>query len=236
MAIPLFQRDEILKAVLTAPISQAYAQKGQNARIYLPGQWSYIDEDGATAKLDVSIRTRGNFRRMYCELAPLQLNFKKSQVKGTLFAGQNKVKLVAPCVDTPSFRRYVLLEYLAYRILEVLTDHSYRTRLIRLSYVDSDEILQPWTAVTFVIEDDDEDVATVATQSLRKHHGEDSLEVDYIIVQSPFQDIEPDVVQRLRERAEPERLVELLSKLHEESEDYWRKVISDSLLARDPCR
>lgn len=152
--LPLFQQDEILKAVLTAPISQAYAQKGQKARIYLPGHWTYIDENGQTAKLDVSIRTRGNFRRMYCELAPLQLNFKKSQVTGTLFDGQNKLKLVAPCMDTPSFQRYVVLEYLAYRILEILTDYSYRTRLIRLSYVDSDENLEPWTSVTFVIEDD----------------------------------------------------------------------------------
>ena len=152
--LPLFQQDEILKAVLTAPIAQAYAQKGQKARIYLPGQWSYIDENGETAKLDVSIRTRGNFRRMYCERAPLQLNFKKSQVKGTLFAGQNKLKLVAPCMDTPSFQRYVVLEYLAYKIYETLTDYSYRTRLIRLSYVDSDERMKPWTAVTFVIEDD----------------------------------------------------------------------------------
>ena len=152
--LPLFQQDEILKAVLTGPISQAYAQKGQKARIYHPGQWSYIDENGESARLDVSIRARGNFRRMYCDLAPLQLNFKKSQVKGTLFAGQNKVKLVAPCFDTPSFQRYVLLEYVAYRILEILTDHSYRTRLIRLSYVDSDENLKPWTSVVFVIEDD----------------------------------------------------------------------------------
>jgi hypothetical protein len=152
--LPLFADDEILKAVLTAPIAQAYAQKNQDARLYLPGHFSYIDKNGKTAKLDVSIRARGNFRRIYCELAPLRLNFKKSQVKGTLFAGQDKLKLVAPCFDSPSFQRYVVLEYLAYRILQVLTDYSYRTRLIRLSYVDSDEKLEPWTAVAFVIEDD----------------------------------------------------------------------------------
>ena len=96
---PLFRTDTVLKAVLTAPISQTYAQRHQDVRIYFPGQWTYIDEQGETQRLEVSIRTRGHFRREVCQLPPLQLNFKKKEVKGTLFAGQNKVKLVAPCKE-----------------------------------------------------------------------------------------------------------------------------------------
>jgi hypothetical protein len=151
---PLFQNDTVLKAVLTAPISQAYDQRHQDVRIYYPGQWTYIDEAGETQRLQVSIRTRGHFRREVCQLPPLQLNFKKKEVKGTLFAGQNKVKLVAPCKEGQRYQQYVILEYLAYRIYQVLTDHSFSTRLVRLSYVDRDEELEPWTSIGFVIEDD----------------------------------------------------------------------------------
>ena len=151
---PLFQNDAVVKAVLTAPISQVYAQRHQDVRIYFPGQWTYTTEDGATQRLDVSIRTRGIFRREYCQLPPLQLNFKKKQVKETLFAGQNKLKVVAPCKNGPKSQQHVVLEYLAYRIFEIITDHSFGTRLIRLSYVDSDEKRPPWTDLTFVIEDD----------------------------------------------------------------------------------
>lgn len=151
---PLFQDDAVLKAVLTAPISQAYAQRHQEARIYFPGQWTYVDESGETQRLEVSIRTRGHFRREVCDLPPLQLNFKKSQVKGTLFAGQNKLKLVAPCRRGERYQQYVLLEYLAYRMYQILTDHSFTVRLVRLSYVDRDDKLDPWTDFTFVIEDD----------------------------------------------------------------------------------
>jgi hypothetical protein len=151
---PLFQDDAVLKAVLTAPISQAYGQRHQEARIYFPGQWTYIDEDGETQRLDVSIRTRGHFRREVCEFPPLQLNFKKSQVKGTLFAGQNKVKLVAPCKEGKRYQQYVILEYLAYKIYQILTDESFTVRLVRLSYVDRDEKLDPWTDFAFMIEDD----------------------------------------------------------------------------------
>jgi len=151
---PLFQNDTVVKAVLTAPISQVYAQRHQDVRIYFPGQWTYTTDEGATQRLDVSIRTRGVFRREYCQLPPLQLNFKKGQVKETQFAGQNKLKVVAPCKDGAKSQQHVVLEYLAYRTFEILTDHSFGTRLIRLSYVDSDEKLPPWTDLTFVIEDD----------------------------------------------------------------------------------
>ncbi len=67
---PLFQTDEVLKAVLTAPIAQTYAHRHQEVRIYHPGQWTYIDEDDRTQRLDVSIRTRGHFRREVCDLPP----------------------------------------------------------------------------------------------------------------------------------------------------------------------
>jgi len=151
---PLFRDSTPLKAVLTAPISQAYAQRNSEVRLYFPGQWTYLDENGESQRLEVAIRLRGNFRRQYCELPPLRLNFKKSEVKGTLFAGQDKLKLVAPCQQGIESQQKLLLEYLAYRIYEVLTDRSFGSRLIRLSYVDSDEKLKSWTDLAFVIEEE----------------------------------------------------------------------------------
>jgi hypothetical protein len=151
---PLFRDHETLKAVLTAPIAQAYAQRDSEVRLYFPGQWTYLDTEDQPSRLDVSIRTRGNFRREYCELPPLRLNFKKSQVKETLFKGQDKLKLVAPCMHGIESQQALLLEYLAYRTYEILTEYSLGTRLIRLSYVDTDEKLQSWTDLVFVIEDE----------------------------------------------------------------------------------
>ncbi len=151
---PLFRDHETLKAVLTAPITQAYAQRDSDVRLYFPGQWSFVNEAGETQRLEVSIRLRGNFRRQYCELPPLRLNFKKKGVAGTVFAGQDKLKLVSPCQHGIESQQKLLLEFMAYRILEVLTDKSFGARLIRLSYVDSDEKLKSWTDLAFVIEDE----------------------------------------------------------------------------------
>jgi len=167
---PLFQEKAIIKAVLTAPISQAYAQRDQDVRIYFPGQFTFSDSDNETHRLEVSIRTRGHSRRDMCDLPPLQLNFKKSQVKGTLFAKQDKLKLVAPCFRGPAAQQYVLMEYLAYRIFEVLTDSSFGTRLLRLSYIDSDKEMSTRTALVFLIEDDG---------AVGKRLGLDKLRVGY---------------------------------------------------------
>ena len=41
---PLFRDHTVLKAVLTAPIAQTYAQRNSDVRLYHPGQWTYIDE------------------------------------------------------------------------------------------------------------------------------------------------------------------------------------------------
>lgn len=151
---PLFQDHNILKAVLTAPIAQTYAQRTSDVRLYHPGKWTYVDADGQSHRLDVSIRIRGNFRKEYCELPPIRLNFKKSQVTGTLFHGQDKLKLVSPCQHGIESQQKLLLEYLAYRTFEILTDYSFGARLIRLSYVDTDEKRKPWTDLAFVIEDE----------------------------------------------------------------------------------
>jgi hypothetical protein len=153
-ANPLFQDSEVLKAVLTAPIAQTYAQRHQDIRLYFPGQWTFIDSAGQTQRLEVSIRTRGHFRREYCDKPPLQLNFKKKQVEGTLFAGQDKLKLVGPCKQDERHQQYVILEYLAYKIFEIITDRSFKVRLVRLSYVDRDEKIESWSSFGFVIEDD----------------------------------------------------------------------------------
>jgi hypothetical protein len=83
---PLFASDQVLRAVLSAPISQAYQQKKKETQLYLDGSWSYRQAEEEPIRLSVKIRARGNFRKKTCALAPLQLNLKKKEVENTLFA------------------------------------------------------------------------------------------------------------------------------------------------------
>lgn len=164
---PLFLDDTILQATLTAPLSVAYGQKEQEDRDFLRGRWEYLDDAGKPQPLAVSIRARGNFRRLNCDLPPLQLNFKKSEVGDSVFAGQNKLKLVSPCAYGKNHQQRLILEYLAYRTLEVLTEHSLRTRLLKLNYVDERQSLKLWSHLAFLIEDTDEMARRLSMQRAR---------------------------------------------------------------------
>jgi hypothetical protein len=102
--------------------------------------------------LDLQIRTRGNFRHKTCDLPPLRLNFKKSQTDGTLFDKQNIMKLVVHCENSEKYEQIVLKEFLAYRVFNAITDLSFRVRLLRVTYVDSEELRKQQTYYAYLIE------------------------------------------------------------------------------------
>ena len=133
---PLFQDNETLQVMITAPLTTLVRERPTED--YLPGTFQFTEADGSEVKLDLEIRTRGNFRHETCDYPPLRLNFKKSQTAGTLFDEQDKLKLVIHCDRSERYEQTVLREYLAYRILNVLTDMSFRVRLLRVNYVNNE--------------------------------------------------------------------------------------------------
>ena len=137
-ADPLFQDDEAIEVTITAPLTALMRERPDED--YLDGRIQYTGSDGNTMEFDVGIRTRGNYRRQsrICPFPPLRLNFQSSQSEGTLFHKQDKLKLVTHCRNNRSqYMQGVIKEYLAYRILNILTDVSYRVRLLHVNYVDS---------------------------------------------------------------------------------------------------
>lgn len=150
---PLFQDDSLIEVTITAPMKPLLGHRPDEE--YLPGTLSYREADGSIAEFDIGIRTRGNFRRQprVCPFPPLRLNIKKSQAKGSLFHKQDKLKLVAHCRDNSErYEQNLIREYLAYRILNTLTDISYRVRLARVTYVDSERKDEDRVRYAFFIE------------------------------------------------------------------------------------
>ena len=149
-----FQQEEPLAFTLEAPISKLKKQRGANPD-WLEGTVAVTNPDGSQSHLDVEIRARGNFRRLRssCSFPSFWLNFKKKQVRGTAFAGLDKVKIVAHCRETrKGFEPYIHKEYLAYKTYNLLTDFSFQVRLARITYIDSSGKGKPETFVAFFIE------------------------------------------------------------------------------------
>ncbi len=149
----LFEDKSSINAVLTAPLSSIFKQRKNDVRLYFDGRLVYDIEGAEPVQVPLKVRTRGNFRRMNCYNPPLILNFKKKENEGNLLAGQDKLKLVAPCKRSDPYRKLIALEYIAYQLWEMLSEYHFKTRLLDLGYVDSDKETEPWKAQAFVIED-----------------------------------------------------------------------------------
>lgn len=151
----LFSNHSVLDVQIDAPLTTLMREQPEEE--YLDGTFSYADASGATHTFDLKLRTRGKYRRQKktCNFSPIRLNFKKDQVANTEFAGQDKLKLVTHCQNRRSnYEQLVLREYLAYRILQTLTDKSFGARLLRITYNDT-EGDDSMTKFGFVIEDED---------------------------------------------------------------------------------
>jgi hypothetical protein len=129
---PLFESDEILEITLSGPLSKTIRSKKER------DEYPFVlTVDGAN--IDVMVRVRGNSRVRLCRLPPLRLNFAKRAGQGTVFHGLDKVKLVTPCdLGRSRAEDNVLNEYGVYRLFNLVSDASYRVRLLRVTYVDTD--------------------------------------------------------------------------------------------------
>lgn len=153
---PLFADDTLLQVALSAPLSSVLRERDSAG--YFTGNLSYRDESGAIREVAVRIRARGNFRRRQtiCEFPPLRLNFVTKDMAGTVFEGQDKLKLVTHCrTGSPRFEQLILKEHLAYRMLQTLTPNSFYVRLLRISWQDTDSGDKPFERYGFLIEDED---------------------------------------------------------------------------------
>ncbi len=147
---PLFQSDEALDITISVPLRTLL--RDRPTEDYLPGELSYTDEDGEAMTLEIKIRARGHSRHRICDLPPLWLNFKKSQVKDTLFHKQDKLKLAVPCEDSERYEQTLLREYVAYRILNLATPMSFRVRLLRITWVDTEGQQEQQVRYAFLME------------------------------------------------------------------------------------
>jgi len=153
-ASPLFDSDEVLDVRISGPFGQFIDERFDRA------EHSFVmhadDRD-----FPVEIRTRGKSRMRVCTFPPMRLDFDEDTVAGTLFAGQNKLKLVTHCVPGPYGQANVMEEYSAHLVFNLLTDVSYRVRPLRVTYVDTDRKLDEMVSMAFVIESDSELAARV---------------------------------------------------------------------------
>jgi len=130
-AASLFEDQAVLEAELIGPLQRVMRSKSQ------PEEHPFVLRvEGRDLPLDV--RLRGKSRLAQCSFPPLRLDFERSATPQTAFEGQNVLKLVTHCSNSSSGEQNLLEEYLAYRIFNLLSDFSFRVRLLHMTYTDTD--------------------------------------------------------------------------------------------------
>jgi hypothetical protein len=135
----LFSDDAPLQLVLTAPFP-ALVRTAATAPTPYPATLALKDGASAPQTFAVQLQARGYSRRTagFCRFPPLWLRFDKKSVHESVFRGQHKLKLVTYCRTDPDYEQRIVLEYLAYRLYNLVTPISFKVRAAEVTYRDGD--------------------------------------------------------------------------------------------------
>jgi len=150
----LFQSDSILEISISGNLKPVLSDKSIYP-VYFSQRLRFLDPmSGEQQDMAVELKARGNFRRLKadCKHLPLMLRFSEDlNTKGTVFHKQRKLKLVLPCKGTS----YVFKEWLAYKIYNIINPaYSFKTRIIRINFLDTNNGLTEEGVLGFIIEDE----------------------------------------------------------------------------------
>lgn len=145
-----FDNDSVLQLTLKFDIKKFMNKKLDEE--YLPATLSYFKSDTIEIKKQVRIKSRGIVRKKICYFPPYFINIKNTGLQNNLFSDLNKVKVVSHCKSTEVYTNYLLKEYLAYKIFNIITDYSFKVRLLNIKYIDEGRKNKTFTYKAFMIE------------------------------------------------------------------------------------
>lgn len=173
-SVDIFEEEDPMKITLTLDLKKY--QKEKHKGEYMPVNFLYEFNDTLFLEKELRMKARGAFRRSHCSLAPFWLNIRKADVENVHLQNVTRFKVVTNCQGSRAYDEYVLKEYLAYKIYNIISPISFRVRLIRMKYVDTgrkDKVREGWA---FMIEPEGLLAERVGGQVVKK----DDLSITYM--------------------------------------------------------
>jgi len=154
----LFYGTDYLELIIITNIDSLLHDIGDDPS-YHDARISYKNEDSLWIELNAEVRVRGNFRKQpaNCDFPPLRLKFEKEERENTIFENTKNIKMVTHCqTNIPDYEQYVMQEYLIYKLYNILSDFSYKVRLLKVTYLDTQDSDYKIEKYAFFIEDDED--------------------------------------------------------------------------------
>jgi hypothetical protein len=145
-----FAEEGIIDMTLTTDLVQMQKAKGED--MFQEASIRLRFPDSSVITEPVTVAPRGHFRREYCNIPPILVDF--SSPLSPQLSSLGKLKLVIGCGTNGNDEQLLLKEYLAYKIYNLLEDKSFRVRLLKVNYVDTRNKVKPFSQYAFLIEDD----------------------------------------------------------------------------------
>jgi len=146
----LFNTNDVFNITLETDIKALRKYKYKDE--YQPAVFKILYNDTLEITRNIKIKARGNFRKRHCTHPPIKLNFKKADFLVKSLQEVDKLKMVVVCKNPSMYHDYLINEYLVYRIYNLITDYSFRVRLLKVDYQDSNKKVKSYSEYAFLIE------------------------------------------------------------------------------------
>jgi len=148
--VKFFTDTSLLNATLTLNIKRVLTNKSKEGYSF-PATFTCRMGDSLNINDHLSVEVRGHFRRGYCYLPPLRLIYNDNP--NAAFYKLKTLKLVNSCMTTRTDDQNLLKEFMIYKIYNMITDKSFRVRLLNLHFQDSSGKKKTITQHAFLMED-----------------------------------------------------------------------------------
>ncbi len=171
----LFGREGIIELTLKFNMRTYFRNANLKNPVYQKAKM-IIHMPDTNIEKNVRIKSRGMFRRGYCDFPPMKLKVKKTGAENEDPDEKISFKVVTQCKHPYVYEKYLLREFLVYKMYNQLTDLSFRVRLLKMRYVDMpDPDRKPRKTLEkygFIIE---------PTESMVQRNGMVELKLDHLL-------------------------------------------------------
>lgn len=149
----LFGPEDALTLEIVLDMKTIFRKKKEDE--YTAANFTIISDNGTLSR-EIEVKLRGQYRRSYCSIPPLKLKFKGADFGYEGWDGLKSIKLVTTCKSSESFDQYLVKEYLAYKMYNVLTPKSFQVRMAKITFRDKNDRYDAVEQLAFFIEDVDD--------------------------------------------------------------------------------
>ena len=147
-----FIQTEPLQLTMKFDIKKLTFEKSKEE--YLPAKLIYFTHDSIRIEKNVRVRARGESRKRICHFPPFWLNIKKANINDDYILDK-KIKIVTLCKKNNEYNKYLLKEYIIYKLYNIITDRSFRVRLLDVNYINTGRKNKENKSKAFMIEPED---------------------------------------------------------------------------------